>query len=165
MPLLVFGTLGLLLWLSRKTPGAAPAQVVSGAWRLPARRDLAVEAVQEAMTSLMFQQVGAGHGGGGGGHGGGGGGGGGGWHGGGGRGIGWGGGGGGGWWGPYYPYAWPPLVVPTYTAAPSMPDICAWALRGANSSILRSLISQYASQPQIVACLSQRLAQIEPLGF
>jgi hypothetical protein len=100
------------------------------------------------------------------GHGGGGGGGGGGGHGG-----GRGGGGGGGGWGPWYSpleIVDNPLIVPVAVPVSPTPDIvavCAWAVQSADSRTLRGLISQYASVPAAVQCLSQRLAQIEPYGL
>ncbi len=43
--------------------------------------------------------------------------------------------------------------------------VCTWALSAANSKTIRGLMSQYATRPDLVACLSQRLAQIEPYGL
>ncbi len=147
--------------------GYASQLTQAGALTAPSHPDdLASQACYAAWLS-QHTGVGRGGGGGGGGHGGGGRGGGG--RGGGGRGrgrgypYGYGGYGGWGWWGPGYvdEYVSEPQQVPV----PVMDPICSWALHSADPKTIRSLISQHASQPAVVSCLSQRLAALEHTGF
>jgi hypothetical protein len=54
-------------------------------------------------------------------------------------------------------------------SAPSQGDdasqVCSWAISSADSRTIRGLMGRYATRPDLVACLSQRLAQIEPFGL
>ncbi len=123
-------------------------------------------ATQACLSAMLGHAVGMG---GGGGHGGGGRGGGGRGGGGRGRGRGFGGGWGGpGWWGPGYvdEYVTPTQYVPVATpAAPTLDPLCTWALHSADPTTIKSLIAQHAAEPPVVACLSQRLAQLQHAGM
>lgn len=138
----------------------APAAQQTGAAMLPpsSANDLAAQACYAAW---LMHQTGKGGGGGGGGHphgGWGGGGGGGGWHGHGGHGRRRGFGGGWGWWGPGW---WPAYDV----SQPALDPVCQWAMTSADSGTLQTMLSQYADQPDVVACLSQRIAALRSAGL
>jgi len=205
LPLILWGAIGTLAWVSRKASAPPPPVTQTGAvWdhlntiahqaSMPAS-PMAEQAVLAAMGGEHTGHRGhrggyggygwpgwafatsptdarpmmmAGHGGGG--HGGGG-------HGGpGGGGRNWGGRWSGGWWGPGWwddgygpqivgPSLVTPVPVPVPAVSGDVATVCQWALTSADSKTLRALISKYASNPAAVSCLSQRLAQVEALGF